>query len=86
MSFESVWQRIVTAQGQTFHQVRGRAFTYTVQGESLVPSTTNRVLGRSQFQKAHERLPVSGPGELQDLQGPSYLFAVLTDPRIRQGN
>jgi hypothetical protein len=24
-----------------------------------------------------------GPGQLQDLQGPSYLYAILTDARVR---
>jgi hypothetical protein len=27
---------------------------------------------------------VSGPGALQDLQGPSYVYAILTDPRVRE--
>ena len=43
---------------------------------------TNRLLPRSQFARAFERAPLGGPGQLQDLQGPSYLFAILTDPRI----
>lgn len=61
---------------------RGQPFTYTVIGSSVRPSTTNRMLPRSQFEAARKRLPVSGPGELSDLQGPSYLFAILTDSRI----
>jgi hypothetical protein len=48
----------------------------------VVPSTTYRLLPRSQFARAFERAPLGGPGQLQDLQGPSYLFAILTDPRI----
>jgi hypothetical protein len=43
-------------------------------------------LTRTQFQKAYERSPLQGPGQLQDLQGPSYLFAILTDPRVAQDN
>ena len=30
-------------------------------------------------------MPVDGPGALQDLRGPSYLFAVLMDERVRMG-
>jgi hypothetical protein len=55
---------------------------YSIIGSSLLPSTTNRMLPRSQFEEALKRLPVSGPGELNDLQGPSYLYAILTDHRI----
>jgi hypothetical protein len=83
VSFDGVWARVVAAAGQEFRQVRGKAFTYSVQGNALVPSTTNRELPRTHFEKAWERFPVRGPGELQDLQGPSYLYAVLTDPRVR---
>jgi hypothetical protein len=80
--FDVVWQRIVALQGQTFRQRRGKPFTYVVSGACVVPSTTNRLLPRSQFARAFERAPLGGPGQLQDLQGPSYLFAILTDPRV----
>jgi hypothetical protein len=80
--FAEVWQRITDLQGQTFHQKTGRSFTYTVTYGSVVPSTANRQLARSQFARAYERGPLRGPGQLQDLQGPSYLYAILTDPRV----
>lgn len=35
-----------------------------------------------EIEKAWERGPVTGPGALSDLVGPSYLFAILTDVRI----
>jgi hypothetical protein len=81
--FDEVWHRIVALRGETFRQRRGKPFTYAVSGNSLKPSTTNRQLPRSHFARAFERAPLDGPGQLQDLQGPSYLFAILTDPRIR---
>lgn len=81
--FEVVWRRIVACEGAVFRQVRGREFTYSVAGTVVVPSTTSRQLAKSQFAKAHARRPLRGPGELQDLQGPSYLFAILTDPRVQ---
>lgn len=80
--FDDTWQRIVALSGETFHQRRGKAFTYAVSGNSLKPSTTNRQLPRSHFGRAFARGPLDGPGQLQDLQGPSFLFAILTDPRI----
>jgi hypothetical protein len=82
IGFDAVWERIVALEGETFRQKTGRPFRYRISGASLVPSTTNRLLPRSQFARAFDRAPLRGPGQLQDLQGPSYLFAILTDPRV----
>jgi hypothetical protein len=82
IDFDELWQRIVLLQGETFHQKTGKPFTYTVSGNSVCLRTTNRQLPRSHFARAVDRAPLDGPGQLQDLQGPSYLFAVLSDPRV----
>jgi hypothetical protein len=81
--FDDVWSRIVSLDGATFHQKSGKSFSYTARSGCVVPNTTNRLLPRSHFAEAYRRLPTSGPGALQDLQGPSYLWAILTDPRVR---
>ena len=73
--FEVVWQRIVGHIGETFRQKGGNTFTYDVVGNTVIPDRTNRLVARSQFEQAWERMPVTGPGALQDLQGPSYLWA-----------
>jgi hypothetical protein len=83
--FAEVWQRITDLEGSTFHQKTGRAFTYTVKHGTVKPSLTNRLIPRSHFRKALERAPLAGPGQLSDLQGPSYLWAILTDPRVSPG-
>jgi hypothetical protein len=85
MDITTVWTRIEGAEGEVFRQVRGQEFSYEVRSGGVVPSTTNRLLPRSHFEKALERMPLSGPGQLQDLQGPSYLYAILTDSRITGG-
>lgn len=81
-SIDDVWARIERHQGELFRQKRGGEFTYRIAYGAVLPDRTNRQLPRSHFEKAFERLPVEGPGELQDLQGPSYLYAILTDSRI----
>lgn len=81
-AFTPIWDRIAAHAGGEFRQKTGRQFTYSVVGNAVIPSTTNRVLARAQFVRAYERSPLRGPGPLQDLQGPSYLFAILTDPRV----
>ena len=77
-----VWTRIIAHQGETFRQIRGQEFTYTVKGNVLRPSTTNRNIPRSHFEKALDRMPLHGPGKINDLQGPSYIYAILKDRRI----
>lgn len=84
MGFDVVWTRIEANQGQDFRQKRGGKFTYVVESGCVVPDRTNRLLPRSHFEQAFERTPLSGPGQLQDLQGPSYLYAILSDPRIKE--
>ena len=85
-NFTPIWDRIAAHAGSEFRQKTGRQFTYSLTGNAITPSTTNRVLARTQFEKAYERSPLRGPGQLQDLQGPSYLFAILTDPRVATGS
>lgn len=80
--FEETWRRIVAAQGEQFHQKTGKPFTYVVRGAAVMPETTNRQIPRAHFERASGRRPLDGPGRLQDLQGPSYLYAILTDPRV----
>jgi len=80
--FDTVWSRIVNHAGEVFRQLRGAEFTYDVHGSSVIASRTNRQLARSQFEQAFARMPTAGPGALQDLQGPSYLWAILSDSRI----
>jgi hypothetical protein len=82
VTIDMLWRRIIDRQGETFRQQRGQEFTYRVRGDVLVPSTTKQNLPKSQFAAAAALLPLQGPGEIQHLRGPSYLYAILTDPRI----
>lgn len=77
-----IWQRIMENEGSEFRQIRGRTYTYKLAGYNLVPSTTNYLISKTQIEKTLKRMPVSGPRALQDLMGPSYLYAILSDLRI----
>lgn len=83
---DDVWQRIQAHAGQQFRQIRGQAFTYEAHEGYLVPSTTEQNLAKSQFAAALELVPLKNSASIQHLRGPSYLFAILMDQRIRQGD
>jgi hypothetical protein len=83
--FAAVWARITAHAGETFQLIRAGSFTYSMDGNSVITDRTNRALGRSQFEKAYARRPIANTADLHDLQGPSYLYAILADRRIAGG-
>jgi hypothetical protein len=84
--FPKVWHRIEGHAGQTFHQKRGGEFSYIIRGNCVVPDRTDQQLPRSEFEKAYRLMPLESVVPLQSLRGPSYLFAILMDERIRNGD
>jgi predicted nucleotide-binding protein len=84
--FEEVWQRIVDLQGETFNTVTGLPFEYVIDREALIPSRTDYRLSRGNFEKAFARVPIGQPREINnDVRGPSYVWAILHDPRVSSG-
>ena len=81
--FAATWARVQQHSGETFRTITGKEFRYEARPGGVEMLTTSRMLPRSSFEEAFARMPVPGPGALQDLQGPSYLYAILTDPRVR---
>jgi len=84
-AFDEVWSRIVRHEGQQFRQIKGGEFTYTISGNTLVPSRIDRNIARSQLEAAYEFAPLQNTVPIQNLQAPSYLYAILMDTRIRAG-
>lgn len=84
--FETVWNRILAYQGEEFKQILGGTFTYIVEGDYIVPDRTNWRFPKHQIEEAHTLMPVSNTRPLQHLYGPSYLYAILMDERIRKGD
>jgi len=77
-----LWGTIESLAGASFHTKRGKPFSYDCSASAVHLRNTNRSLPRSDFAKALARSPLRGPVALQDLQGPSYIYAILTDPRV----
>ena len=86
MNIETVWDRIRAHAGETFHTKTGLPFTYEVPGNYLRVNRANRSLSRTNFAKALSAMPADGPGAIKDRQGSAYTWAILMDPRIRQGD
>jgi hypothetical protein len=78
-----VWRRIERHAGEEFRQIRGRRFTYEVHSGCVIPSTTRRRINRLNFEEALKLVPLQNTVAVQHLQGPSYIYAILMDPRIR---
>jgi len=82
-SFDLVWKRIAACEGQEFQTPTGLAFSYSVNGKVLRPSRTGYNLSRSGFEKAWDLLPSATRRGLNTaVRGPSYVIAILTDPRV----
>ena len=84
MCFEQIWKNIEDCEGEIFSTRTGLPFTYRIINGKVVPDRTNYPLARSQFEKAAAVPDLQGPGQINSLvRGPAYVFAILTDPRIR---
>ena len=85
-SFAVVWDRIVGNEGQLFQTKTDLEFAYKIKGDALVPSRANQILPKSHFERAFQMVPFEGPGDItKELRGPAYIWAILHDLRIRQG-
>lgn len=83
--FDDVWERVKQHAGEEFHLRRGLPFHYKLRGDEIFPSRTSIGIHRSNFVRAWERRPLSGPGQLsKDVIGPSYVYAILSDPRVAE--
>ena len=82
---EDVWSRIRVYEGEKFRQIRGGEFTYAVTGNYLVLDRTNQRLSKSSLEEALTLVPLQNTVPAQHLRGPSYIYAILMDERIRQG-
>jgi hypothetical protein len=82
-SFEQVWNRIVAFEGEEFRTITNLPFTYELKGNSLCPSRTKYNISKADFAKAYELVPLTGPGEINNLvRGPAYTWAILHDKRV----
>ncbi|MCT4662637.1 MAG: hypothetical protein N4A40_12320 [Tissierellales bacterium] len=82
----TIWNRIVENEGNEFKQIRGKVFKYKIKGNSIELTTTNRAIHKNVVEEAMKFVPLENTVPLQNLQAPSYLFAILMDSRIRKSS
>ena len=84
-SINNVWARLKELAGQDFETKTGRTFTFEINGDVFRPSRTSYNISKYDFDKALKLVPFEGPGEVNNaVRGPSYVWAVLHDDRVRQ--
>ena len=81
-----VWSRIKEHEGDTFKTITGLEFSYSIDGDSIIPSRTDWNIPKSHVEKLLERVPFKDTTEIQDVMGPSYLWGILNDKRISNGD
>ncbi|MFX1318136.1 MAG: hypothetical protein ACFE9D_12545 [Promethearchaeota archaeon] len=83
--FSEVWERIAKNAGKVFYTKKRIKFTYTVNEDTLITNRIDYILTRNEVMAAFRHVPLGGPSELSGLvRGPSYIWAILHDKRIRQ--
>lgn len=84
---ETIWKRLKQLEGQEFRTIRGLPFTFKINKDYLVTDRTNYNLSKTDFSKALKLVLLKGPGFINDLvRGPSYIWAILHDNRVREEN
>jgi hypothetical protein len=86
LQLENVWERIRMNAGAEFRMIRGSRFQYTIVSDHVIPDRTKQQIPRSHFAKALEFVPLVSTAPLQQLRGPSFIYAILMDSRIRQSD
>jgi hypothetical protein len=89
MEFEQVWQRIINLAGETFYELGGSTFTYEIHDGGVKPSTADALISPTAFQRVCAQGECPPPRQLKE-QGfnsreASYIFSILTDPRLKGG-
>jgi hypothetical protein len=83
--YDRIWANIVNYEGEQFFTITGRPCSYKVFGNQIILPNTTRNIPRSNIERALEIVnPTVSQFERMNLQAPSYILAIITDPRIRK--
>lgn len=79
----TIWEKVKLHEGETFYTKTGLEFTYTIRGETVHHTRSKATLSRSDFEKAVQLSPQKPSDLHNDVAGPSYVYAVINDPRLK---
>lgn len=86
-AIDEVWRRIEAHEGELFSTKLGLPLKYEMKGSALETSRAKQKIEISEFGKALELVPIESPAHISSLvRGPSYIWAILHDKRIRQAD
>ncbi len=85
MAFQETWADIERHAGDVFYRLGGATFTYEVFQDRLKISDVEQAVPKSSLERACAAGRPQTVTQLKQhgLPGPSHVFAILTDPRIR---
>jgi len=87
IGIKEVWHRIEDHAGETFRQIKGGEFTYIVESGHVYVSRTDQRIPKSHFEKALTLVPLVNTVPLhKKFRGPSFIYAILMDDRIRRND
>lgn len=86
VSIDVVWSRLREHEGETFRQIRGAEFRYSIADSGFRPDRTDWNIPRGHIEEALALVPLANTVQVRHLYGPSYIYGVLMDPRIRQSD
>ena len=80
-TIDLVWRNLKLNEGEQFFTKTGRPFSYRIQNDYVVLLNTPRTIPKWQVEEALG-IQADIVTAYEKYQGPSYLFALLHDPRI----
>ena len=84
-NIDKVWVNICKHEGELFHTVTSKEYTYTVKDDYILINNDNRrKITKTSLSKALEiQNPTCSKIGHAGIWGPSYVYGMITDSRIR---
>lgn len=85
MSFEVIWKNIQHCEGETFKTLRGLEYKYVIYNDFLLinDDKKKRITKDSLKTAMFIENPTPSKIEKEGIWGPSYVWGIITDERIR---
>lgn len=84
---KDVWKRIIENEAKYSYK-KGKIFKWIMKGNNIKPIATKRLIPKSDIKKDLDYVAFENTAILNEIkvQGPSFIFTILMDERIRNNN